>query len=242
MAEYHSSPYTIPTVLASSEATNYSASNVTKTAIQRSWRSNSTSGETLTMDLGATKSVSALWLQGINFDSATLEGTTDDPSGTPSWTSLGTLSTLKEDNGRWKSYMTGSWSYRAFRITPSTTSHSYFEIGVVYVFATNTSLPVNFQWGITVNRRKPRVARQLRNGQTRVADTGPKFSTVEGTFRLHSTSQSVSDLAEESGIIGLVVDTDYSWVWPMRFVDTEYSVSNPDPGIRDQQLRFEEVV
>jgi hypothetical protein len=229
----------ISSITASSEAANYPASNAETLRIQQSWRSTSTSSEDIEIDLGATNSVASVWVQGVNFDSATVEGTTDDPSiSSPNWVSLGPLTVLKEDYGRWKGHLDGSWSYRAFRITPATTTDSYFEIGTVYLFQSSQSLFVGGpQVGDTITRRFPRVQNQLRNGRTLVTDVGPKYSELNLSW--------VSDAEVESFYRYdiMAIDIDYKGhAFPVEFIGTQASTSPRVGNLSDYDVNLKEIV
>lgn len=104
----------------------------------RTWRSQDTTSEKIVLDLGAAKTVAALFVNHVNFTTLLVEGAADSGF-TSGVVTLGTFTIGKDRRvGRYKAWCAiGSpQSKRYLRLTPSNPvgSATYYEIGVVGVF------------------------------------------------------------------------------------------------------------
>lgn len=230
-------------VTATSSVISYPVSNVDTPRIKKSWRSNSDSDESVTYDLGSIKNTKSIWLQGLNFGAVSLEGTEDDPSGSPFWNNLGDFVVGEEDSGRIKAYFPDSGDYRAFRITPSSPYNSFFEIGSIWVFQEEEVLPRNADYGLSINRNQPRVSKTLPNGRSIVTETGVDYCIISGNYSAIRDSENIERLIQKTRNVGAVVILEeHGWFWPVQYQNGSYSVSMPKYNVREQGFEFKEIV
>lgn len=234
----------ISTVTATSTATGFAADNITRREIRRAWRSTSGSGQTVTIDLGSEQTVEALWLQAVNFESATISYSTDGTN----YTSVGTMACALEHNERRKGLITVAATARYLRVVigAGSPTEGYWSIGTVYVFGAVYQSPKAPNYDLAYETITPGVGRVLPNGRPVTARTGPLFTRISGEFR-HRPTEDVAALirlARSSGTIGLDLEiAETPWkAWPVEYVAQSYEAKMPSVGYDETAFDLVEVV
>lgn len=245
MATLHSSPLTPTTASATSAATGYPATNVLNPRIGKPWRSTATTQQQVEIDLGADKTVAALWMQSCNAATATIEKKTAGGS----YTSVGTMTIQAEPTGRRKGLIAAAGTFRYLRITIANGTPvdgaAYWEIGAVHVFAASATLARAPEWGVQVATAFPQVSAEIVNGRTITATAGSAFAIVSLDFQpLPSNDIAVLLRAARAGIAGLSLDlTDRPWdAWPVIYVQGQYSRKLASLKVDAVSMELREVV
>ncbi len=218
-------------VTATSAAAGYAASQLALPQIGLPWRSTSTATQQVVIDLGATQTIASVWVQHLNAQQLTVERATVANS----YTTVGTLTTRKQGDGRRKGRIALNASARYLRLTIAagtpTDGAAYWELGAVYLFAGSQSFDSSPNAGLAVRYEHPQQEVTLANGQVRTASTGPSYAVLAPEVE-HWPDEDLNWLVRQArtGTIGLDLElTSRPWaLWPVRNYQKTISTSLRD--------------
>ncbi len=166
----------------SSQAAGYAASNVIGTPVDAQWRTTAAGGgEFVTIDLGSSKAVAAVAVNGVNWTGATVKA---DNSTTPT-TVRGTLNTYADNQSRRKGSLEFGATVRYIRIelpASNTDGAAYFYTGLLAAFATAIDLPREALFGMALDHNTPQLSVPLPNGRKVTAEMGAPQTIITARF------------------------------------------------------------
>lgn len=188
-AKLHFRNANLGSVVATSAAAGYAATNVREAPVDKPWRSTSNALQNLDLDLGSARNVVAVAVQGTNAPQFTVLA---DPVTNPPTTSRGTLTLAQDNNGRRKGVLEFAASVRYIRLQMPATSvvadddgtvQPYYWVGSVYVFEATLNLPRDPNYGqSTVQHLRPQTSIDLDNGQNVTSSDGAPVSLLQLGF------------------------------------------------------------
>jgi len=204
---------------ATSTAAGYSPNNVLNTSVLRPWRSVTTTGEYIAIDLGSVINIVAVALQACNFSAAHLNK--------DGFAFLAASTPVNEDGkGRRKNlFEVPGTSTRNIYIAPDGTpvdGSSYYSIGAVYIFGAKRTMPrAPLYGGAEVTYGCPQSSIDLDNGKTVMDFTGPTFANVTLPFS-GGAGDDMEQLSADaqSGIVWITLGSN-GLQWPMRSYESK---------------------
>ncbi|MBR0346041.1 MAG: hypothetical protein IJI03_12365 [Rudaea sp.] len=221
-------PYAPVGVTATSAQPNYPATNALTTSIQRPWRSNTTTGESITLDLGSSKTVACIAFSACNFFNYTLRA---DNSAIPT-TVIASAATGADDQSRFKGSITPAApiTVRYISITPTgapTDGAAGYSIGAIYVFPAAPKLARDPLFGVSqIDTNAPQSLTVLDNGATIKDDIGIPYAEITLGFS-GGTSDDFGYIfrAGHIGLMWLNLDGTNTTgrQWPVRYFEPKMS-------------------
>lgn len=249
-AKLHFRNANIGAATATSAAAGYPATNVREAPVDKPWRSTTNALQNLDIDLGSSRSVVAVAVQGTNAPSFTV---TADNSNPPT-TNRGTLTLAQDNNARRKGVLEFAASVRYIRLQMPATSvvadddgtvQSYYWVGAVYVFEATLTMPRDPLYGqSTVQHLRPQTSIDLDNGQNVTSSDGASVSLLQLGFSGRS-DQDIERAARLARLgicwLDLGIASERWRQWPVRenteTVDRRASRYNAE----QVELRFREI-
>lgn len=247
----HYRPLNLGSVTATSAASGYAAANVRESMVDKPWRSTSNALQNLDIDLGSSRSVVAVCVQGTNAPSLTVFA---DPTPNPPTTNRGTLTLSQDNNARRKGILEFAASVRYIRLQMPATSvvadddgtvQNYYWIGAVYVFEATLTLPRDPLYGqSTIQHLRPQTSIDLDNGQNVTSNDGAPISLIQLGFSGRS-DQDIERAARLARLgicwLDLGIASERWRQWPVR--ETSETADRRITRINGEQveLRFREI-
>lgn len=202
----------------------YGPLNLANESIDMPWRAAALGAEEVTLSF-ASSAVAGIFLHDVNFAACMVQRSDDGVA----FVDVGEATAYPDEHGRYRILLAvGEPGQEAVRIQieagASLDGLSYWRAGAAHLFAASQAVATGPNYGYGVNTVRPRVSRQLLNGQTAQASTGVNVDKVRFTYeRKHS--QLLRPLREkaERGVVVLSMDLpDWPWqAWPVRYLDEQ---------------------
>jgi hypothetical protein len=219
-------------VTATSAQATYPATNVRVPSIDVPWRATSAANNSLTIDLGADRTIRCIAINGCNEDTvAVLSAST-----IPALASRGNLLTYADRHGRRRGILAMNQTHRYVRLdfagSPSD-GLPYWWVGGVYLMGTVNAI-VSPSVGYEVKTLKPGVMTKLPNGLTTKPKTGPNRDMISMTwepqdFEVVAPAMNLPD--SDTCVLDMGLPNYPHQVWPVRTFEEEtaenfYAVKN----------------
>lgn len=248
-AVLHNTPYAAASVTALSSASGYPPGNVTVPGVMRGWRSSGTGVQWLQIDLGLSRSVTAIAITEAMPESLLASGITvlADNNTVPT-TNRGTMTMGRDDNGRIKGSLPFSLlfppSFRYLRLQ-LTGSASPYAIGSVFVFGATLMLAVDPLFGSTrLSMIDPQARVDLPNGVTESYLAGASSTEIELGFRARATHDitAVRRLARASPCWLDFATSERGRQWPVRYHEPQVQRSLEGFNRESVAIKLREIV
>jgi len=229
---------------ATSQQTGYEASNLVLPQVRRAWRSSATTEQVVTLDMGSSKTPASLWVQEVNWATATIERSADGAA----WSSVGTLTSYQDIHGRRKGLIAIGIACRFVRATipngTPTDGAAYFSIGAAYLFLNSESAAIPPEWGHELAVAYPQSRRDLPNGRSVTVELGAPQMTLRGQFppKPAEDAAKVIRLAR-AGTVGIDMELTASRerAWPMRDYESGFTQRPQNVAVWPVQFTLKEV-
>ena len=190
------------TITSRTEASGYSDDNVAdKWRLKRRFRAgdNNTNDWLLKFNLGSAKSVAAIVLLDVNFDTVQFQGHASDSWGAPSYESSELTVSQNKLTGRYNIYATIGETYQWWRIfIPSGASAvgsytSKWEVGTVAILDSATEFTRNISYGYTRSAEDAIKEIKLPHGGVEAVDIGGGVLKWIGEFEWENIQETNED-------------------------------------------------
>ena len=223
-AKLHHTVLPIDAVAATSAATGYPASNLLTPSVGKPWRSTSTSGQNIDIDLGTARTAPVIGIQGANAASCTLSygstGYTD--------TSAGTQTLSLDRHGRRKASLALAGSVRYIRLVFGAAAPddgaAYFQLGALHIFGSTLTLAEAPLIGSDTAGNFPQTRIDLPNGNAFAIDRGSAWQRITLRFRpLRTVDMEEVQRKARAATCWLDLDDTASreLQWPVRSIEGE---------------------
>jgi hypothetical protein len=221
----HYSKLTPVAFAATTAQAGYPATNLGSESILKPWYATTTGANDVTFTLAAPLFVQTLFVHDVNFASCTVEKSVDGVA----WVAVGVLTTYPDRHGRRRGNITvnaaGQLALRArIASAPTTDGLAFHRIGAAYVFAAAVAVLALPQYGYRVRQKRPRVSKDLPNGQTAVATTGANRDRIDFTLDRQYT-EVADDLVQRTSAGTCLVDLQLPFYpeqqWPVRCLEED---------------------